>query len=561
YFHNWTGNRITCRDWFQLSLKEGFTVYRDQCFSADMSSHAVKRIDDVRVLRAAQFPEDNGPLAHPVRPESYMEISNFYTATVYNKGAELIRMMALLLGPERFRKGSDLYFERHDGQAVTCEDFVLAMEIGGDIDLGQFRRWYELAGTPRVAVAMKHDPQSKSVTLTLSQSMAATPGQDVKLPMAIPLSAALFDRQSGARGVEQTLMLTQAQQSFTFPDVNAPPVLSINRGFSAPVIIDAPRTQDELAFLSAHDDDPFARYEAMQQLMVNALIDAISGRNVDDAPVIAAIRNTATDPALDDAFVAEAIRLPSEAYLGDQMQIVEPDAIHDARDGLQRAIGAALEPLWRDIHARTASAEFLLSPGAKGARKLRSMALVYLAASGATDADDIAFAQFDGANNMTERQAALGVLANSRSDKRDAALDIFYNRYANDALVLDKWFQTQALAFHPDTLRQVEQLSRHSDFTLSNPNRVRALYGAFAANQWAFHHRSGKGYEMLADLIICLDPINPQTAARMVPPLGRWRRFEQRRADKMQAQLRRVLAQPGLSRDVMEQVSKSLAEV
>jgi aminopeptidase N len=277
--------------------------------------------------------------------------------------------------------------------------------------------------------------------------------------------------------------------------------------------------------------------------------------------VVAAIRNTATDPALDDAFIAEAIRLPSEAYLGDQMSIVDPDAIHDARDRLQRVIGAQLEPLWRDIHARTASPEFLLTAAARGARKLRSMALVNLAASGATDADDIAFAQFDSANNMTERQAALGVLASSKSDKRDAALDIFYNRYAEDALVIDKWFQTQALSFHPDTVKLVEQLAKHSDFTLTNPNRVRALYGAFAANQWAFHHRSGKGYEMLADLILHLDPLNAQTAARMVPPLGRWRRFEPRRADKMQAQLRRVLAQPGLSKDVMEQVSKSLAEV
>lgn len=560
YFHNWSGNRVTCRDWFQLSLKEGFTVYRDQCFSADMSSHAVKRIDDVRVLRAAQFPEDGGPLAHPVRPESYMEISNFYTATVYNKGAELIRMIALLLGPERFRTATDLYFERHDGQAATCEDFVRAMEDGGGINLGQFRLWYEQAGTPRINVETVHDAQTKSATITLSQYIAPTPGQDAKQPMAIPLRTALFDRQSGTRGAEQTLLLTQAVESFTFPDVNSPPVLSINRDFSAPVTIVAPRSQDELAFLSAHDDDPFARYEAMQQLMVNALIGAISGRTADHGAVINAIRNTATDPALDDAFIAEAIRLPSEAYLGDQMQIVDTDAIHDARDGLQRAIGVGLETLWREIYARTYLEKFVLTPVAKGARKLHNMALVYLAASGAVDADDIAFTQFDSANNMTERQAALAVLANDTGDKREAALDIFYNRYRDDALVLDKWFQTQALAFHPDTLQLVEQLGRHSDFTLSNPNRVRALYGAFAANQWAFHHRSGKGYELIADLILKLDPINPQTAARMVPPLGRWRRFETRRADKMQAQLRRILAHPGLSKDVTEQVSKSLAD-
>jgi aminopeptidase N len=559
YFHNWSGNRITCRDWFQLSLKEGFTVYRDQCFSADMGSAAVKRIEDVRALRAAQFPEDSGPLAHPVRPESYMEISNFYTATVYNKGAELIRMIALLLGPERFRKGTDLYFDRFDGQAVTCEDFVQVMEEGGDIDLTQFRLWYAQAGTPRVSVTSTHDAQGKTVTIVLSQSMTPTPGQNEKLPMSIPVSVALFDRQSAARGQERTLLLTQAQQSFTFKGITSPPVLSINRGFSAPVIIEAAHSQNDLAFLSAHDDDPFARYEAMQQLMVNALVGAVAGQPLQTDAVIAAVRNTATDPALDDSFIAEAIRLPAEGYLGDQMQIVDPDAVHEARDALQRAIGTTLEPLWRDIHARTASTTFELTGKAKAARKLRNMALVYLASSGADDAAPVAFAQFSEATNMTERQGALSVLANRTCDEREAALDIFYNRYADDMLVLDKWFQTQALAFHPDTVAHVEQLAKHQDFTLANPNRVRALYGAFAANQWAFHHRSGQGYRMMADLILKLDPINAQTAARMVPPLGRWRRFDEHRAEKMRAQLQHILDHPGLSKDVTEQVSKSLS--
>ena len=559
YFHNWSGNRVTCRDWFQLSLKEGFTVYRDQCFSADMGSHAVKRIEDVRALRAAQFPEDSGPLAHPVRPESYMEISNFYTATVYNKGAELIRMMALMLGAERFRRGTDLYFERHDGQAVTCEDFIRAMEEGGDIDLGQFRLWYAQAGTPRIAISCTLEAMAKTATINVSQSMTPTPGQPEKLPMAIPLRIALFDRQSAAKGDEQTLLLTQAQQSFVFENFTSVPVLSINRGFSAPVIIDAPRSAHELAFLSAHDDDPFARYEAMQQLMVDALVGAVSGKAIETEAVIAAVRNTATDPALDASFIAEAIRLPAEGYLGDQMQVVEPDAIHAARDALQGAIGAALEPLWRDLHGRLARPGFEISGEAKGARKLRNIALVYLAASGAADADAIAFAQFEAAHNMTERQAALAVLANRTSDEREAALGIFYTRYSHDMLVLDKWFQTQALAFHPDTVAQVERLAQHPDFTLSNPNSVRALYGAFGANQWAFHHKSGKGYRLIADLILSLDPINAQTAARMVPPLGRWRRFDERRAEKMRAQLQRIIEHPGLSKDVTEQVSKSLA--
>lgn len=558
YFHNWSGNRVTCRDWFQLSLKEGFTVFRDQNFSADMGSHAVKRIEDVRILRAGQFQEDNGPLAHPVRPESYMEISNFYTSTIYNKGAELIRMIALMLGPERFRAGTDLYFDRHDGQAATCEDFVLAMEEGGSIDLGQFRLWYEQAGTPHVRALLSHDPATQTVELALEQAVPPTPGQPAKQPMAIPLRAALFDPVTGQHHGDALLMLTDAKQGFRFEGFAAPPVLSINRGFSAPVIVETNRSQTDLAFLSAHDDDPFARYEAMQQLMVNVLVGRIVGQAVDDEAVIEAVGNTLTDPLLDPAFVAETIRLPSEAYLGDQMAVVDPDAIHDARDALQQNIGAALEPLWRDIHARTKANGFSLSSAAKGARKLRNAALHYLVASGATDGPGIAFAQFSEADNMTERQAALGTLANGASPEREAALDIFYNRYADDALTLDKWFQTQAFALHPDTVAQVAELGRHKDFTLANPNRVRSLYGAFAANQWAFHHRSGRGYKLVADCIIALDRLNPQTAARLVPPLGRWRRFDEARAALMRGELQRILAQPGLSKDVTEQAVKSL---
>ncbi|KEQ52570.1 aminopeptidase N [Sphingobium chlorophenolicum] len=558
YFHNWSGNRVTCRDWFQLSLKEGFTVFRDQNFSADMGSHAVKRIEDVRILRAAQFQEDSGPLAHPVRPESYMEISNFYTATIYNKGAELIRMMALMLGPERFRAGTDLYFDRHDGEAATCEDFVRAMEEGGEIDLAQFRRWYEQAGTPHVRALLSHDPATQSVTLLLEQSVPPTPGQPEKRPMAIPLRTALFDPESGQHRGDELLMLTEARQSFTFAGWPAAPILSINRGFSAPVIVETNRSQADLAFLSAHDDDPFARYEAMQQLMVNVLVGRIGGQAVDEDAVVTAIRDTATNPLLDPAFIAEAIRLPSEAYLGDQMAVVDPDAIHAVRDALQRRIGAELEPLWRDIHGKTKANAFALSPAAKGARKLRNTALLYLAASGAADGATVAFGQFSEADNMTERQAALATLANGTSAEREAALDIFYNRYRDDALTLDKWFQTQAFAFHPDTVDLVEELARHKDFTLANPNRVRSLYGAFAGNQWAFHHKSGKGYRLVADCIIALDKLNPQTAARLVPPLGRWKRFDEARAALMRAELQRILAVPGLSKDVTEQASKSL---
>ena len=558
YFHNWSGNRVTCRDWFQLSLKEGFTVFRDQNFSADMGSHAVKRIEDVRILRAGQFQEDNGPLAHPVRPESYMEISNFYTATIYNKGAELIRMMALMAGPERFRAGTDLYFDRHDGQAATCEDFVAAIEEGADLDLRQFRLWYEQAGTPRVKALLSHDPATATATLALEQHVPPTPGQPDKKPAVIPLRMALLDPATGAHDGDRLLLLTQARQSFVFENVARPPVLSINRGFSAPVIVETDLSQPDLAFLAAHDDDPFARYEAMQQLMVNVLVGRIAGKLVDEETVIEAVRGAIANPALDTAFVAEAIRLPSEAYLGDQMERVDPDAIHAARDALQQRIGAELEPVWRDIHARTKASGFSLSPAAKGARRLRNAALHYLVASGAADGPSIAFTQFSEADNMTERQAALATLANGSSDEREAALDIFYNRYASDALTLDKWFQTQAFALHPSIVDQVADLGHHKDFTLTNPNRVRALFGAFAANQWGFHQPSGKGYALVADCIVTLDRINPQTAARLVPPLGRWRRFDDRRAAMMREQLQRILATPGLSKDVMEQAGKSL---
>ncbi|HEX7856514.1 MAG TPA: aminopeptidase N [Sphingobium sp.] len=556
YFHNWSGNRVTCRDWFQLSLKEGFTVYRDQSFSADMGSHAVKRIEDVRMLRAGQFPEDAGPLAHPIRPESYMEISNFYTATIYNKGAEVIRMIALILGPEKFRAGTDLYFDRHDGEAATCEDFVKAMEDASGVDLTQFRLWYSQSGTPRVAASLGHDAGTGTATLTLTQALPDTPGQPIKQPMAIPLKLSLFD--ADGKGNEELVMLDRPSLTLTRTGHAAAPFLSINREFSAPVIVETNRGNAELAFLSAHDDDSFGRYEAMQQLMVNVLVAHIEGDRLDSAPVIEAIRGTLTDPALDSAFIAEAVKLPGEAYLGDQMTVVDPDAIHEARDALQREIGQALESEWRDLHARSARNGFSLSPDAKAARRLRNVALNYIVASGAGDGAKIAFAQFDTADNMTERQSALATLANGSSGEREAALDIFYNRYSKDALVLDKWFQTQAFGLHPDTVELVEELGRHKDFTLANPNRARALYGAFSGNQWAFNRADGKGYRMIADIILALDTINPQVAARLVPPLGRWRRFDAKRAEMMQAELRRIAETEGLSKDVREQVVKSL---
>ncbi|MFS0737726.1 aminopeptidase N [Sphingomonas sp. 1P06PA] len=560
YFHNWSGNRVTCRDWFQLSLKEGFTVFRDQQFSADQGSAAVKRIEDVRALRAAQFPEDAGPLAHPIRPESYIEISNFYTATVYNKGAEVIRMLHSMLGEERFRAGCDLYFDRHDGQAATCEDFVAAMEDGSGADLTRFRLWYSQAGTPRVRATLDHDAPTGRARLRLSQATLPTPGQPAKQPMPIPLKVALFGEISGQPfGPEQLVMLEQAQGEVLFEGIGERPILSINRDFSAPVVIEADRAAADLAFLSRHDDNPFARYEAMQQLMVDTLVQMVaSGQDDGGDAVVDAVRDTLADAALDPAFIGEAVLLPSEAFIGDQMLVVDPDAIAEAREALRRRLGGELEDQWRAAYASAQSNRYEYTPPAKGLRRLRTVALGYLAASGAEDVPALALRQFTDADNMTDRQGALGVLANGTSAERETALAAFYDRYRDNPLVLDKWFTTQALATRGDTIDVVEMLVKHPDFTLNNPNRLRSVVGAFSVNQRAFHDASGRGYRFLADMVLAVDKLNPQTAAKLVPPLGRWRRFDEARANLMRAELQRIVATPGLSKDVFEQVSKSL---
>lgn len=564
YFHNWSGNRVTCRDWFQLSLKEGFTVLRDQQFSADQGSAPVKRIEDVRVLRSAQFPEDSGPLAHPIRPDSYQEISNFYTATVYNKGAEVIRMMTVLAGPERFRAGTDLYFERHDGEAATCEDFVTAIEDGAGLDLKQFRRWYEQAGTPQVDVGMTHDAASGTVTLAFKQTVPPTPGQPVKQPMVIPLRTALFDRATGRHGGEHLIVLADAAQTFTFDGFAQAPVLSINRGFSAPVAINAPQSVEDLVFLAGHDDDAFARYEAMQQLVVQHLVAAVEGR-LDDASreagraaIGGALGAILADTALDDLMRGELVMLPGEAYLAEQINPVDPARVHAEREALKAWLGRELSDAWRGVHDRSTAVPYGLDAAARGARKLKTQALVYLAAADPVEAAQRAKAQYDAADNMTDRQGALMVLCGLDVPARDEALAHFHARFADNRLVIDKWFSLQAGSLHPRALDHVRALAQHADFTLTNPNRVRALYMAFAANPQAFHAADGAGYALIADLILALDPINGNVAARFVAPLGRWRRIEPVRAALMRAQLERIAAAPRLSRDVREQVSKSL---
>ena len=562
YFHNWSGNRVTCRDWFQLSLKEGFTVLRDQLFSQDMQGEAVKRIEDVRVLRSVQFPEDSGPLAHPIRPDSFREISNFYTSTVYNKGAEVIRMLRTMAGPEAFRAGTDLYFDRHDGEAATCEDFVKAMEDGAGLDLRKFRLWYSQAGTPKVSVKLEH--VGDTARLTLSQQVPPTPGQPAKHPMPIPLKLALFDRASGTHGGEQLVVLGEAERTIEFEGYAQAPVLSINRGFSAPVSIERHVPREDLVFLAARDDDAFARSEAMQELVVGHLVAAAGEgldaeeRQVARAAIGEALGTILGDSGIDDLMRGELIMLPGETYLSEQMLVADPGRIRAEREGLKAWIAGALSSELGALHARASDMPYSLDPAARGARKVKTLALTYLAAGDRDRAAKLAAAQYDAADNMTDRQGALMVLAGLPSAARTDRLIDFYRRYRDNPLVIDKWFSLQAMSLHPDTIEHVKALRAHEDFTLRNPNRVRSLYMPFTGTAQGFHAESGEGYRMIADLILELDPINPQTAARFVPPLGRWRRIEPRRAALMRAELERIAAAPRLSRDTFEQVSRSL---
>ena len=550
YFHNWTGNRITCRDWFQLSLKEGLTVFRDQQFSGDQGSRSVRRIDDVRSLRAVQFQEDAGPTAHPIRPDHYIEIGNFYTATVYNKGAEVIRMLHTLLGEAGFRAGTDLYFARHDGQAVTCEDFVRAMEDASGRDLTQFRRWYEQAGTPRVVATLGH--AGTTATITLTQTTPPTPGQSIKQPVHMPMRLALFDPATGSRiGDERLVELTEATTVVTVEGVATRPVLSLNRDFSAPVIVEHACAPADRVSLSAHDDDPFARYEALQQLA----LDTLSGGGPCD-DLVAALG--ATLGGGDPAFIAEAVLLPSEAFIGDQAAVVGVDAIHARREAVRKAAASAHRDAWWGAYRDNADAAYAQTPEAKGRRRLKNVALGYLMATGERAAEVAAFAQFEAANNMTDRIAALSVLANSDAPERGAALAAFYDRFRGDASVIDKWFSVQAMSSRSGTLGDVTALTHHPDYS-HNPNRLRSLVGAFGVNQLRLHEASGAGYAFLADQVLAVDPVNPSTAARLMTPLGRWRRFDAGRAALMQAQLQRLLDTPRLSKDVFEMASKSLA--
>ena len=593
YFHNWSGDRVTCRDWFQLSLKEGFTVFRDQQFMEDMTSRGVKRISDVNVLRSHQFREDAGPMAHPVRPESYVEINNFYTMTVYNKGAEVIRMMRTILGPEGFRKGTDLYFSRHDGQAVTTDDFVQALEDANGVDLAQFKRWYSQAGTPELTVTRSYDAKERTCRLTFRQTTAPTPGQPKKEPFPIPVSIGLLgkdgrdlplklDAGTGKHGeTEKTgtgsetrgpggtgtiiLHLRKAEETFLFADIPEEPVPSLLRGFSAPVRVKLDLSDDERLFLMAHDSDPFNRWDAGQQLAVKLILELVKDRQEGrplllDNLFIDALRTTLESDMADRSFQAFALTLPAETYLADFLPVIDPEAIHEAKRFVQQVLASSLKESFLKVYrANEDTGPYRIDPASIGKRSLKNTCLAYLSELEDQDVRDLCVNQFRTGGNMTDVLAALVNLANAPCPEREGALASFYEAWKDDPLVMDKWLAIQATSRLPDTLETVKALMQHPVFNIRNPNKVRALIGAFAANPVRFHAPDGAGYAFVADQVITLDPLNPQIAARLVSVFTLWKRYDEKRKALMQAQLERIAATPKLSKDVFEVVAKSLA--
>jgi aminopeptidase N len=585
YFHNWTGNRVTCRDWFQLTLKEGLTVYRDQRFSEEVGSEAVCRIASVKALRARQFPEDEGPMAHPIRPESYISMDNFYTATVYEKGAEVIRMYRTLLGEAGFRKGMDLYFDRHDGQAVTCDDFRFAMADANGRDLGQFERWYLQDGTPRLRAEVEYQAEGRRYVLTLAQDYpetafeiaGAAERQALHMPVAVGLlgrsGAPLPLRLEGeAAGVPESgattrvLELTQPEQRFVFVDLPEEPLPSILRGFSAPVKLEMARSRTDLAFLMAHDDDAFSRWDAGDRLGIEILLElaraALEGRTLEiDAGFALAWGRILADDSLDGSLRALALGLPSERVVGQEMETIEPDAIHAAREHAGRSLGLAhTDRLWSIYRDLSPAGAYRHEQREIDRRRLRNVALRYLVWTGEEEAIQAAWAQFEAADNMTDAQAAFVILADQTHERRDDAIEAFYARWREDPLVLDKWFSIQAGSTRPDTLGRVRSLAEHPDFNAGNPNRVRALVGAFCAgNQVRFHAASGEGYVFLADFVLALNASNPQVASRMASVFNDWRRYDEDRQIRMQTQLERIASSKDLSKDVYEIVHRALS--
>ena len=584
YFHNWSGNRVTCRDWFQLSLKEGFTVYRDSEFSADMGSRTVKRIEDVSFLQTVQFAEDGGPMAHSVRPDSYMEISNFYTVTIYEKGAEVVRMIALLLGPEKFRAGSDLYFDRHDGQAVTTEDFVKAMEDASGIDLGQFRNWYYQAGTPVISIQSEFDADNKRYTLHVSQSCPDTPGQSNKKPLTVPLRLGLLGSDgkdlplrllvddASTSETDRVLSVTQEEQQFVFEGLESEPIPSLLRGFSAPVRLLYDYSRADLLFLMVNDSDGFNRWNASQLLTIGLIeelqSDLAAGRDLAlpqslvDA-YAGVLDSMLSDPSVDKAMVAQLLSLPTVGFLIERAEVADVESIHLVREFLLNGLAARFYSSFLDVYTNnTVNAEYAADAESIARRSLRNLALSYLIRSDMDEAVTLAQHQFVQASNMTDQLSGLRCLVNNGARvavelKRDA-LASFYKQWSHEPLVVDQWFVVQAVCQLPGSLAQVKQLLEHADFDIRNPNKVRSLIGAFCGqNHVGFHDASGEGYEFLADQVLVLDKLNPQIASRLLMPLTRWKKFSAKRQGLMQAQLRRIKAQEELSKDLFEIVEKS----
>jgi aminopeptidase N len=571
YFHNWSGNRVTCRDWFQLSLKEGFTVFRDQEFSCDLHSPVTERIDHVRTLRSHQFPEDAGPMAHAVRPDSYITIDNFYTTTVYEKGAEVVRMLQTLFGMEGFRKGSDLYFERHDGQAVTCDDFAQAIfdanpETAKTIDINQFKLWYAQAGTPRLSASDAYDAQAKRYTLTLQQKIPLTAnhgGADEKKPMVIPVDAGLLGK-SGAviAGSEKILVLKESRQDFVFENVPEKPVPSLLRHFSAPVILDYPYSEGDLALLAKNDSDLFNRWDALQKLAQNELRRLIAssqqGKPLDGTPALIEAFSAQLSKAGDDPqFTAMALGLPGEIELGQMLlqsgQKIDIDAIHAAREHVRLTLAMQMKDALLSLYQANKNLDPRAMDGKSlGRRALKNTCLAYLGLLAENTTDQLAYDQYLLAGNMTDSVAALGVLTQRDTPLRAKALGAFYTKWKNDDLILDKWFALQAMADRDNALDEVKALMEHPAFTFTNPNKIYALVGSFCANLPQFHRKDGAGYKFLADVILKLDALNPQVAGRRVNPLARWRDYDTGRAKLMRSELERISRHPGLSKNTAE---------
>ncbi|XP_062026541.1 puromycin-sensitive aminopeptidase isoform X2 [Rosa rugosa] len=585
YFHNWTGNRVTCRDWFQLSLKEGLTVFRDQEFSSDMGSRTVKRIGDVSKLRTYQFPQDAGPMAHPVRPHSYIKMDNFYTVTVYEKGAEVVRMYKTLLGTEGFRKGMDLYFKRHDGQAVTCEDFFAAMRDANNADFANFLQWYSQAGTPVVKVASSYNAEARTFSLKFSQEVPPTPGQPVKEPMFIPVAVGLLDStgkeislssvyhdgtlqsiaSNGQPVYTTVLRVTKKEEEFVFSDVSERPIPSLLRGYSAPIRLETDLTDDDLYLLLAYDSDGFNRWEAGQvlarKLMLSLVADFQQNKPLVLNPkFLHGLKSILSDSSLDKEFVAKAITLPGEGEIMDIMEVADPDAVHAVRTFIKKQLANELKAeLLRTVENNRSSEEYVFDHPNLARRALKNIALAYLASLEDSTCTELVLHEYKAATNMTDQFAALAAIAQNPGKARDDVLADFYSKWQDDYLVVNKWFALQAASDIPGNVENVRKLLSHPAFDLGNPNKVYSLIGGFGSSPVNFHAKDGSGYKFLGEIVTELDKINPQVASRMVSALSRWKRFDVTRQNLAKAQLEKILSTNGLSENVFEIASKSLA--